>query len=54
MARTLELKGTTERNDPWNEEADGAAVALLTPEEFRALVARLIADEDPTKLTKAA
>jgi hypothetical protein len=54
MAQTLELKGTTEWHDPWSEETDGAAVALLSPEEFRVLVARIVADGKAKKLPKAA
>jgi hypothetical protein len=55
MAQTMELKGTAEWDDPWSGETDGAAVALLSPEEFRVLVARLVADnKKSTKVRKAA
>ena len=52
--KTLELKGTVERHDPRTQESEGAAIALLSPEEFRALVTRLLSDAEPTALSKAA
>jgi hypothetical protein len=57
MAHTLKLVGTAEWHDAWTEDAEeteAATVAMLSPEELRALIAAVVAENRPADLPDAA